>query len=160
MTSAARAGFQLIWRIKASPAAVFRAWTDPAQLGWYFNDAMPIPDEPIEVDLRVGGVWRQMMVINEERRFFTGGVYKEIEPGKRLVFWWGADGGWPEMDPARPEDCPLVTVTLTARDGGTDLVLDVDLPPNIAEAAARDAMHAAIKSGWTNTVDRLVKRLG
>ena len=66
--------FRLTWMIAAPPSNVFRAWTDPAHLQWFFNDAMPIPDEPIEVDLRVGGAWRQMMVINASTGYYTGGI--------------------------------------------------------------------------------------
>ena len=74
------------------------AWTDPDQLEWYYNPAQPIPDEPIELDLRVGGVWRQRMVIDEDTAYYTGGVYREIVPGRSLVFAWGATGGWPALD--------------------------------------------------------------
>ena len=45
-------------------AEVFRAWTDPEHLGWFYNPDNPIPAEPIELDLRVGGAWRQLMVID------------------------------------------------------------------------------------------------
>ena len=46
--------FTLTWTLEATRAEVFRAWTDPNELGWYYNDAQPIPDEPIELDLRIG----------------------------------------------------------------------------------------------------------
>jgi uncharacterized protein YndB with AHSA1/START domain len=82
--------FTLTWTLDASPETVFGAWTDPARLDWYYNDRQPIPDEPIELDLRIGGMWRQMMVIDEETSYFTGGVYREIVPNERLVFAWGA----------------------------------------------------------------------
>jgi uncharacterized protein YndB with AHSA1/START domain len=51
--------FTLTWTLDASPEVVFRSWTDPARLGWFFNDHQPIPEEPIELDLRVGGQWRR-----------------------------------------------------------------------------------------------------
>jgi hypothetical protein len=38
---------------------VFRVSTDPDHLDWFYNDAFPAPTEPIELDLRVGGAWRQ-----------------------------------------------------------------------------------------------------
>ena len=38
-----RSEFTLTWTLDASPAEVFRAWTDPEQLGWFYNDQMPMP---------------------------------------------------------------------------------------------------------------------
>lgn len=73
-TSIAAYEFTRTWTFAAPPAEVFRAWTDPERLGWFYNDAQPIPNQPIEVDLRVGGVWRQLMVISEERRRTTPAV--------------------------------------------------------------------------------------
>ena len=35
--------FTLTWTLDASPEVVFRSWTDPARLGWFFNDHQPIP---------------------------------------------------------------------------------------------------------------------
>ena len=141
--------------IAAPPSNVFRAWTDPAHLQWFFNDAMPIPDEPIEVDLRVGGAWRQMMVINASTRYYTGGIYREIVPDTKLVFSWGAVGGWPELSIDRLDEGPLVTVSFRATDSGTELVLDVQLPASLSVQAAREALTAAKRDGWRVTVDRL-----
>ena len=47
-----RREFTLTWTLDAPRAQVFRAWTDPDHLQWYYNAGQPIPDEPIEVDLR------------------------------------------------------------------------------------------------------------
>ena len=45
----------------------------------------PTARKPITVDLRVGGAWRQQMVINAETQYFTGGVYREIVPNERVA---------------------------------------------------------------------------
>ncbi len=147
------------WFIRATPAAVFRAWTEPAELGWFFNDGMPRPDEPIELDLSVGGAWRQVMVIDADKRYVTGGIYREIVPGERLVFAWGAVGGWPALDPDRLDDGPQVAVRFIPRDGGTELVVDVDLPAHLEEQAAREGWAKALHVGWRMTVDRLANAL-
>ena len=98
-TDQMRREFTLSWTLDAPRAQVYRAWTDPDHLGWYYNDHQPIPNEPIEVDLRVGGVWRQRMVIDDSTTFVTGGIYREIVEDERLVFTWGATDGWPKIDP-------------------------------------------------------------
>jgi uncharacterized protein YndB with AHSA1/START domain len=52
----ARREFTLTWTLDGPPAEVFRAWTDPDHLEWFYNAEYPVPTEPIELDLRVGGV--------------------------------------------------------------------------------------------------------
>jgi len=151
--------FTLTWTLDAPPAEVFRAWTDPGQLGWFYNDAMPVPDDPIELDLRVGGVWRQRMVISEKTDYVTGGVYREIVRDEKLVFNWGAAGGWPELDPERLEESPLVTVKLTEVGGKTEMSLRVDLPESLAPDQVQAWWATGVRDGWRDTVDRLAAAL-
>jgi uncharacterized protein YndB with AHSA1/START domain len=133
--------FTLTWMLDARPAEVFRAWTDPGHLHWFYNDDNPVPPEPIEVDLRVGGAWRQLMVINESTAYVTGGVYREIVPDEKLVFAWGATGGWPELDPERLDDNPLVTVRLAEVGERTEMNVRVELPESLSEERRRLARH-------------------
>lgn len=150
--------FTLTWTLDASPTDAFRAWTDPEHLGWYYNDEQPIPDEPIELDLRVGGAWRQMMVIDEDTRYHTGGVYREIVSGRRLVFAWGATDGWPQLDPERLDDSPQVTVTFSETGDGTELVLHVALPASMPDDGV-PSWWSFVENGWRDTVDRLAASL-
>jgi uncharacterized protein YndB with AHSA1/START domain len=159
-TDATRRDFTLSWTLDAPPRLVFRAWTDPEHLGWYYNPAQPIPDEPIELELRVGGVWRQRMVIDESTEFMTGGIYREIVPDERLVFTWGATDGWPKIDPERIDDSPLVTVTLTPAGERTELSVHVELPASLSEAEVEDWFSMGVRDGWRDTVDRLAVALG
>jgi uncharacterized protein YndB with AHSA1/START domain len=150
--------FTLTWTLDAPAADVFRAWTDPDQLDWFYNDAFPNPTEPIELDLRVGGVWRQYMVLDERSGYFTGGVYREIVPDEKLVFAWGATGGWPELDPDRLDDSPVVTVTLSQDGGRTQMTLHVELPAGLADGTHESWFRHA-ETGWHETVDRLARYL-
>jgi len=159
MTESTPREFTLSWALDAPAAQVFRAWTDPEHLQWYYNDHQPIPDEPIEVDLRVGGVWRQRMVISEATDFVTGGVYREIVRDEKLVFNWGATGGWPELDLERPEESPLVTVSMKEVAGRTEMSVRVQLPEGISEAQAQEWLSRGIREGWRDTVDRLATEL-
>ncbi|HEY1366625.1 MAG TPA: SRPBCC domain-containing protein [Gaiellaceae bacterium] len=151
--------FTFNWTLDASAADVFQAWTDPDHLDWFYNDEQPRPSEPIEVDLRVGGVWRQLMVIDADTSYFTGGVYREIVPEERLVFSWGATGGWPELDPERLEDSPLVTVTLTRGDGRTEMFVHVELPESFRPDGMPEGWFDHVQIGWRDTVDRLAAQL-
>jgi uncharacterized protein YndB with AHSA1/START domain len=158
-TEPARREFTLTWTLDAPPADVFQAWTDPDHLEWFYNDEQPAPTVPIELDLRVGGVWRQCMVVDESTAYFTGGVYREIVPDEKLVFSWGAAGGWPELDPDRLDESPLVTVTLTQLGGRTEMTLQVELPETFAADAERRGWFDHIAAGWRDTVERLAAEL-
>ena len=147
------------WTLDASRADVFRAWTDPDHLQWFYNPAQPTPDDPIELDLRVGGVWRQRMVISEKTDYVTGGVYREIVPDEKLVFAWGATDGWPELDPERLDESPLVTVVLSEVDGRTPMTLCMELPASLSQKQVQEWFEMGIRDGWRDTVDRLVSSL-
>lgn len=134
---------------------VFQAWTDPRHLGWFFNPTMPHPDEPIEVDLRVGGSWRQRMLVDDSTEYVTGGIYREIVPGERLVFTWGAVGGWPELAGNAMSDAPVVTLQFTEIDGGTEMVFSVTLPPHLASEQVREWLGTGMREGWSVTLDRV-----
>ena len=151
--------FTLTWTLDASPAEVFRAWTDPEHLQWFYNDNNPIPPDPIELDLRVGGAWRQRMVISETTNYITGGVYREIVSDEKLVFTWGAVGGWPELDLDRLDESPLVVVTLTPIGEGTEMRVRVELPESLSEEGVREWFAMGIRDGMRQTVDRLAAAL-
>lgn len=153
-----RIRFQLEWQIGAPPERVFAAWTRAEELEWFFNERMPRPDEPIEVDLRVGGSWRQVMVLDEERRYVTGGIYREISQDKKIVFAWGAIDGWPLLHPDQLDDAPQITVLFEPSEHGTLLLLDVDIPPGMSEQLARERLLGAVQEGWKDTVERLARR--
>jgi uncharacterized protein YndB with AHSA1/START domain len=159
MTQETRRDFTLTWTLDAPRADVFRAWTDPDHLGWFYNPAQPIPTEPIELDLRVGGVWRQRMVISERTEYYTGGVYREIVPDERLVFAWGATDGWPELDPERLDESPLVTVALSEAGGRTQMTLCVELPAGLSPEQVEEWFSLGIRNGWRDTVERLASSL-
>jgi len=147
-------GLSLERRFDAPPDVVFDAWTTPGLLDWFFNPGMP-HDEVVTVDLRVGGQWRQHMVVNAETQYMTGGLYREIVPGQKLVFLWGAVGGWPALDLEKPDDCPLCTVELRPEGEGTVMDFRLQLPDHLSAADA-DAWLTNMGNGWGMTIDRLV----
>ena len=154
-TDVVERGFSLRRMVDATPEEVFRAWTDAAHLHW-FSSGVGEPDAP-EVDLRVGGAWRQMMILDEETDYVTGGIYREIQPPDRLVFTWGAVGGWPEIRPDGLDAAPLVTVTLRAVGDKTELMFDLELPVHLDDDAVAEELATGMAAGWTQTIDRLVE---
>ena len=157
-TDSPRQDFTLTWTLDSPPADVFRAWTDPDQLDWFYNDQQPIPAEPIELELKIGGVWRQKMVIDQDTAYFTGGVYREIVTDEKLVFTWGATDGWPEVDLERLDDSPLVTVTFDEADGGTQMSVRVEVPSTLIDDH-KPGWWSMVQQGMKDTVDRLEAQL-
>ncbi len=141
----------------APPDAVFDAWTRPEYLDWFFNPDNPT-DAPVTVDLRVGGQWRQEMVISPTERYVTGGLYREIVPNRKLVFAWGAVGGWPELDPERPDDNPRVILSFHPHGDETVMDLLVQFPDHMSADKVQWWMNCGMQAGWDMTIDRLVAR--
>jgi uncharacterized protein YndB with AHSA1/START domain len=146
-------GYTLTWRFDASPERVFRAWTEPDLLGWFFNPSQPTPEEPVEVDLRVGGTWRQRMIVDDDTAYATGGVYREVDPPRRLAFAFGAVDGWPALDPADLDASPQVAIDLVPDGDGTQMTLTTTFPEGYEP-------HPYMRQGWIDTVDRLAADLG
>ena len=148
-------GFVLTRMLDAPPEVVWQAWTDPRYLDWFFNPETR-PDLPTSVDLRVGGAWRQHMVESATRQYVTGGIYKEIVPHRRLVFAWGASGGWPDTD---ENSGPQVTVELTPEGDRTRMEVALRLPDQLSQAEVKSWLDKGIEPGRAMTIDRLVERL-
>ena len=72
-----------------------------------------------EIDLRVGGRWRYVMVANEGFEVAFHGEFREIAPDERLVNTEVYE--MPGADPLPPEDEPVNTITFTETDGRTTL---------------------------------------
>jgi len=69
--------------VPASAEETWDALTDPERLAeWLAEDA--------ELDLRPGG--DLAVCVDDEWR---SGFFEEVEPPRRLVFWWGPDGDEP-----------------------------------------------------------------
>ena len=85
-----------------------------------------------EVEPNVGGRYRIRLQTADGETFTTSGSYREMVPDQRLVFTWQ----WEDSDLQT-----LVTVELTARDGGTDLSL-------IHEGFPDQEMQDKHEEGW------------
>lgn len=146
-------GFTLIRTYPVPPEDVFAAWTEPDKLGWFFNPGMPAHGMP-EVDLRVGGAWRQVMIESPDKSYVTGGIYREIDKPRKLVFNFGAVGGWPDLSTGL-DDALLVTLQFNPVANGTEMVCRLEVPPHVSDEKAREWFAMGIEEGWTQTVDRL-----
>lgn len=72
-------------RVAASPATVYRCWTEPELLKQFFA---PKPGKTVDakLDVRPGGAFYTKMVFEEYGEIESEGCYLIVEPAKRLVF--------------------------------------------------------------------------
>jgi uncharacterized protein YndB with AHSA1/START domain len=102
----AQTGALVVERVlPASPDELFNAWTTASRMAAWMS---PIGAAEAEVDLRVGGSFRVVMV---EARLEHMGEYLEIDPPRRLVFTW--------VSPFTGAEPSMVTVEMLPHDDGT-----------------------------------------
>jgi len=103
-------------RLKADPAKVYAAWTDPQKIArWFGPGSVKAGTERASVDARVGGSYRVSFDMESGEHNEVGGVYREMVPNQLLVFTWA----WHTT----PERESLVTVSLKPDGDGTLLTL-------------------------------------
>jgi uncharacterized protein YndB with AHSA1/START domain len=130
-------------RLKAPPAKVYAAWTDPTQLArWWGPEGVEIVR--VEADVRVGGRFRKIMRGADGEEHDVSGVYREVLPNEKLVFTWA----WRST----PERESLVTIALKPDGDGTVLTLTHE---QFFDEAARDRHH----DGWSQTLGKLERYL-
>ncbi len=122
-----------ITRVYAAPrAAVWRAWTEPAQLAaWWGKRGWRTPVESVTLDVRPGGAFRLLSICDSDGRTMDhDAVFREVVAPERLVF---ADGDG------------VATLTLTdLGDGRTEMTFHTTVA--VSETAA---------GGMNSAFDRL-----
>ncbi|NUT36768.1 MAG: SRPBCC domain-containing protein [Hamadaea sp.] len=119
--------------LPAAPEKVWAALTRPEALAtWFWPQRMTVT---ALADARPAGSFR---IEAATPPMAVSGFYIEVTPPQRLVFTWRWDGETSES---------LVTITLTARDGGTTL--------DLVHERLADAEVADHDQGWRDCLDRL-----
>ena len=128
--------------IHASRDCVYTAWTDPAQLKeWWGPEGVETID--FVNDVRVDGKYRWELRTREGEEMAVFGEYRELVPGKKIVFTWKWDDD--ETWEARNS---IVTVEFSDCEGGTEVRLLHRLLPS-EESRNRH------NQGWNSVLDRL-----
>jgi uncharacterized protein YndB with AHSA1/START domain len=110
---------------------VYKAWTTPELVRrWWSGRRGEVTSA--EIDLRVGGMWRYVMVTEGGFEVAFHGEYREILPNERIVST--------EVYEAMPEGEALNTLTLTEMDGRTTLTI-------LVEHTSKEARDAHVNSG-------------
>ena len=143
----------LITREFAAPKhLVYKAWTTPELVKrWWSSEYgdMTVAD----IDLRVGGRWRYVMVREDGFEVAFHGEYREIVPNERIVSTEVYEGAI--EDPAAVDEQTVVNnITFTEADGATTLTVLVECPTK----DIRDViMNSGMESGMQKAYDYLEK---
>ena len=119
--------------LPVSPDEAFALITEPERLRrWQTVSAY--------VDLRAGGDYRWTVTPGN----IAVGTFREVEPGKRLVFGWG----WAGSD-VLPPDASMVTVTIEPAEGGSKVTL--------VHEGLDEQQEKGHAEGWEHYLERLTK---
>ena len=118
----------------APPHLVFEAWTTPELVKRWWN-AKRGEVTVAEIDLRVGGRWRSVMVTDDGLEVAFHGEYREIVPNERIVSTEVFEGV-PDAEAA----AVVNTITFEDVDGRTLLT-------NLVQAPSKEVRDAIIDSG-------------
>jgi uncharacterized protein YndB with AHSA1/START domain len=128
---------------------VYEAYTTPDLVKRWWN-AKRGEVTVAEIDLRVGGKWRYVMVAEGGMEVAFHGEYREIVPNERIVATEVYEGLPEGLDPE--EHAALNTVTFTEGDGRTTLTILVQTPSK----ADRDAIiDSGMEAGMQDAMDLL-----
>jgi uncharacterized protein YndB with AHSA1/START domain len=133
---------------------VYRAITEPELIKrWWSGKRGEVTS--VELDLRVGGRWRYVMVANEGFEVAFHGAYREIVPNERIVsteLYEGVPG-------ATEDNANVNTVTLTEIDGQTTLTTLVQCrTKEIRDAIIESGMEAGMQEAF-DKLEELAKSL-
>lgn len=134
----------LVRRIKAAPAKVFEAWTQPEVLALWWGPHHTRVTEA-EIDARKGGRFRIVLAEESGPQHEVSGTYAEVVPPERLVFSWA----WTNA----PERVSRVTVVFRPIPEGTEVTVTHD-------RFADEGTATRHRRGWTESLDRLTARFG
>ena len=122
---------------------IYKAWTTPELVAqWWSGERGKVTS--IEIDLRVGGRWRYVMVANEGSEVAFHGEYREIVPNERIIST--------EIYEGMPDATAVDTMTLTDLDGVTLLSL-------LVEHDTKEHRDAHIESGMEGGLQEAMDKL-
>jgi uncharacterized protein YndB with AHSA1/START domain len=129
---------------------VYKAWTTPELVKrWWSGQRGEVTIA--EIDLRVGGMWRYVMVANGGFEVAFHGQYREIVPNERIVTTEVYEGV-PEGEELPEAEVPLNTVTFTEVDGRTTLAL-------LVQTTSKELRDMIIDSGMEVGMQEQMDRL-
>ena len=126
---------------------VYKAWTTPELVKrWWSGHRGEVTSA--EIDLRVGGSWRYVMIASGGFEVAFHGEFREIVPDERIVTTEMYEGA----EPLPATDEPVNTITFTEIDGRTRLEVLTQCPSR----ELRDMIiDSGMESGMQESMDLL-----
>lgn len=122
---------------------VFKLWSEPTHLARWVGPR-DYPAMQADNDFRVGGKWRiGLRATDGSEDLWQSGVYREIEPPRKLAFtfaWEGMKGGTPPNE-------TFVTIELEDVNGKTRMTFKQFLFDTVSNRNGH-------RGGWDSTFDR------
>jgi uncharacterized protein YndB with AHSA1/START domain len=121
---------------------VYKAWTTPELVSqWWSGQRGEMTSA--EIDLRVGGAWRYVMIATGGHEVAFHGEFREIVPDERIV-----NTEVYETAGASDDEAALNTVTFTERDSRTTLTVLTELPSQeIRDMIIDSGMEGGMQEG-------------
>ena len=122
---------------------VYKAWTTPDLVKRWWSARRGVVTTA-DVDLRVGGKWRWVMMTDRGFEVAFHGEYREIVPNERLVFT--------EIFEGMPDAAAVTSLTFTEKDRRTTLTILVQHE----KKEHRDAhINSGMEAGMQDAMDLL-----
>ena len=121
---------------------VYRAWTDPKRMAYWFKPNERWLSTEVDMDLQVGGAIQIVMVHSDGDRVVIQGRFLEVIENVRLSFSWNSN-----FEPEGTADS-RVTVEFAPTDIGTDFSLTHD-------RVVRPEELASFTGGWEGAMVNL-----
>ena len=139
----------------APPELVYKAWTSPDLVRkWWAGRRGEM--KVVDIDLRVGGTWRYVMLAHGEFEVAFHGEYREIVPGERIVTTEVYEGA----PPAPEGEDVLNVITFTEVEGRTLLELLVQAPSKqVRDMIVDSGMEGGLQEQM-ELLDELLPTLG
>ena len=127
---------------------VYKAWTTPelVKRWWHANRGTVTS---ADIDLRVGGTWRWVMMTDRGFEVAFHGEYREIVPDERLVYTEVYEGAPLAED---GEEAALNTLTLVEKNGRT---LSTTLTQTRTKAVRDMIINSGMEGGMQDAMDLL-----
>ncbi len=142
--------------IKASRAAIWRCWTEPALLKKWFAPA-PVSTTEAEMDARPGGIFRTVMEVPEHGTMAGNPGCVLVADAEQRLVWTNALG--PEFCPNAMGDGPMdfaftAEILITPAAGGSTYTVVVQ---HATDAAREVHENMGFFEGWGAAADQMAE---